>query len=55
MPLTQQFGLVSAATIGFSFLLGVFVFPIFLVALEGWKRKTGIAKGEGAKRDDEAE
>jgi predicted RND superfamily exporter protein len=54
MPLTQQFGIVSAATIGFSFLLGVFVFPIFLVALEGWRGKRPGAGGAG-RGDDESE
>jgi len=45
MPLTQQFGIVSAATIAYSFLMGVFVFPIFLVALESWKRSRGLRQG----------
>jgi len=55
MPLTQQFGIVSAATIAFSFLLGVFVFPIFLVAMEGWKRKRAKAQGTRGKEGEEAE
>ncbi len=55
MPLTQQFGIVSAATIAFSFLLGVFVFPILLVAIESWKRKRQNGRGKGGGRDDEAE
>jgi len=55
MPLTQQFGVVSAATIGYSFLLGTFVFPIFLVALEVWKRRRGRGGGAPATGGDEGE
>jgi len=55
MPLTQQFGIVSAATIAYSFLLGVFVFPIFLVALETWKRNRGSGEKQKVGEDDEAE
>ncbi|MEM2870020.1 MAG: MMPL family transporter [Thermoplasmata archaeon] len=32
MPITQQFGLITAATIAYSFVLAVFVLPILLVA-----------------------
>jgi predicted RND superfamily exporter protein len=55
MPLTQQFGILSAATIGFSFLLGVFVFPIFLLALEGWTGKGPGARPSQRRGGDESE
>jgi predicted RND superfamily exporter protein len=38
MPLTQQFGIITAATIAYSFLLGLFVFPLFLLGLSKMKR-----------------
>jgi predicted RND superfamily exporter protein len=38
MPITQQFGLIAAATIGYSFMLGLFVFPLFLLGLARLKR-----------------
>jgi len=38
MPLTQQFGIITAATIAFSFVLGLFVFPLFLLGLAKMKR-----------------
>jgi predicted RND superfamily exporter protein len=45
MPLTQQFGIITAATIGYSFMLGVFVFPLFLLGLGRIKRRMGGGKG----------
>jgi predicted RND superfamily exporter protein len=44
MPLVQQFGIVAAATIAYAFILGVFVFPIFLVAYARWQEKRAQAR-----------
>jgi predicted RND superfamily exporter protein len=38
MPLTQQFGIITAATIAYSFILGLFFFPLFLLGLSKMKR-----------------
>lgn len=44
MPLVQQFGIVAAATIAYSFVLGVFVFPVFIHAYSRWKEKRARAR-----------
>lgn len=49
MPLTQQFGIITATTIAYSFILGVFVFPLFLEGLSRFKRKGDRSDGFGVR------
>jgi len=49
MPLTQQFGIITATTIAYSFILAVFVFPLFLEGLSRFKRKGDRSEGFGVR------
>ena len=45
MPLTQHFGIITAATIVYSFVLAVFILPILLVAWALSREKNKLKRG----------